>query len=402
MANLDLILGADALQAPLTGIGRYSYELAHQLRQHPEVARLRYFSLGRWVPDPMDGLIAMQQVRSAAATGAVSTPKSATTAPLSSRLRSQLAGNRAAVRVYQALIPMLARWQLRHESQAIFHSPNYLVPPFPGKTVNTVHDLSHVLYPEFHPQARVDFMNLAFEDSLKHTTHVITDTETVRQEFIQHFGWSSERVTAIGLGMDASFHPRPDAELLPVLSKHGLKPRQYTLYVGTIEPRKNTLRLLQAYEQLDPALRRAFPLVLAGGKGWKSDDVHRHMERATQQGWLHYLSYVDQADLPALYAGARLFAYPSIYEGFGLPIVEAMASGTPVLTSKVSCMPEVAGRAAALVDPTDVTQMSATLAECLQDDAWLARASAQGLQRAQHYSWGQCANATLAVYQQLQ
>ena len=395
--GLDLILGADALQQPLTGIGRYSYELARQLRHHPEVDRLRYFSLGRWVADPIDALAAQQAASPAPSSHAAPAPRP----PLMARLRSTLAANRTAVRVYQALIPQLARWQLRGESQAIFHSPNYLVPPFPGKTVNTVHDLSHVLYPEFHPQARVDFMNLAFEDSLRHTTHVITDTETVRQEFIQHFGWTAERVTAIGLGMDAAFHPRSDAELASVLAKHGLAPRQYTLCVGTIEPRKNTLRLLQAYEQLDPALRRACPLVLAGGKGWKSDDVHRRMEQAAQQGWLHYLSYVEQADLPLLYAGARLFAYPSLYEGFGLPIIEAMASGTPVLTSDASCMPEVAGSAAALVNPLDVDAIRHALEQHLPDAAWLAQASAQGLARAATYSWQACAMQTLDVYRQL-
>ena len=394
---IDLILGADALAPPLTGIGRYSYELARQLRHHPNVARLRYFSLGRWVADPIDALTELQQ-RSSVPGRLLATDSKP---PLMSRVRSTLAANRTAVRIYQALIPSLARWQLRGESQAIFHSPNYLVPPFPGRTVNTVHDLSHVLYPEFHPQARVDFMNLAFDASLKHTTHVITDTETVRQEFIQHFGWAADRVSAIGLGMDAAFHPRSEAELAPVLAKHGLKPRQYTLYVGTIEPRKNTLRLLQAYEQLDPALRRAYPLVLAGGKGWKSEDVHRQMERAAQQGWLHYLSYVDQADLPLLYAGARLFAYPSLYEGFGLPIVEAMASGTPVLTSNASCMPEVAGGAAALVNPLDVDAIRQSIEAHLTDDAWLKVAQAHGLMRAKEYSWGHCVEQTLSVYQSL-
>ncbi|WP_339517043.1 glycosyltransferase family 4 protein [Comamonas sp. MYb69] len=275
------------------------------------------------------------------------------------------------------------------------------MPDFPGRTVNTVHDLSHVFYPEFHPQARVDFMNMAFGSSLRNTTHVITDTETVRQEFIQHFGWSADKVTAIGLGMDAAYHPRSDAELAPVLAKHGLQPRSYALYVGTIEPRKNIGRLLQAYEQLDPALRKACPLVLAGGKGWKSEDVHRRMEQAANEGWLHYLSYVDQADLPMLYAGARLFAYPSLYEGFGLPIVEAMASGTPVLTSDASCMPEVAGGAAALVNPLDVDDILRGLQSHLGDEVWLRDASAKGLARAATYSWQRCAAETLAVYKAL-
>lgn len=397
--GLDIILGADALHAPLTGIGRYSYELASQLRQHPDVGRLRYFSHGHWVADPLAALGGQSPSPTAPAPGAQSTPSTAPT--LFTRLRSTLSANRAAVRVYQSLMPAISRWRVRGEGQAIFHSPNYLVPPFPGRTVNTVHDLSHVFYPEFHPQARVEFMNMAFGSSLRHTEHVITDTETVRQEFIQHFGWSADKVTAIGLGMDAAYHPRSEAELAPVLAKHGLQPRSYALYVGTIEPRKNIGRLLQAYAQLDPALRKACPLVLAGGKGWKSEDVHRRMEQAANEGWLHYLSYVDQADLPMLYAGARLFAYPSLYEGFGLPIVEAMASGTPVLTSDASCMPEVAGGAAALVNPLDVDDILRGLQSHLDDEAWLRDASAKGLARAATYSWQRCAAETLAVYKAL-
>ena len=398
--GLDIILGADALQQPLTGIGRYSYEIARQLRTHSDVDRLRYFSLGRWVPDPIDAL-ATQPDRQSASSSDVGHSRVEVKRPLTGRLRSALAANRTAVRVYQALIPQLARWQLRDEHQAIFHSPNYLVPPFPGRTVNTVHDLSHVLYPEFHPQARVDFMNLAFEDSLKHTTHVITDTETVRQEFLRHFGWADDKVTAIGLGMDAAFHPRSDDQLAPILGKHGLQPGGYTLYVGTIEPRKNTARLLQAYEALEPALRRAYPLVLAGGKGWKSEEVHRQIERAEQQGWLHYLSYVDQGELPLLYAGAALFVYPSLYEGFGLPIIEAMASGTPVVTSNVSCMPEVAAGAAALVNPLDVDAMTQTIEAHLSDAHWLREARERGLVRAADFSWQRCVQQTLAVYKSL-
>ena len=392
---IDLILGADALAPPLTGIGRYSYELARQLRHHPDVARLRYFSLGSWVADPIDALAQVQQRSSDAGR----TPQSVgNKPPWMSRVRSTLAANRMAVRVYQTLIPSLARWQLRGESQAIFHSPNYLVPPFPGKTVNTVHDLSHVLFPEFHPKARVDFMNLAFGTSLKHTTHVITDTETVRQEFIQHFDWPVHKVTAIGLGVDKDYHPRSDAELIPILSKYGLKPRQYALCVGTIEPRKNTPRLLQAYGLLPPDLRRAFPLVLAGSKGWKSDDVHRQMEIATSQGWLRYLSFVEQADLPFLYGGARLFIYPSLYEGFGLPIVEAMASGTPVITSATSCMPEVAGSAAALVDPLDVIAIQQCIQEHLEDGNQWMKLRELGISQSTKYSWQSCAAQTLAVY----
>ncbi len=391
---IDLILGADALRPPLTGIGRYAYELARQLRPHPDVERLRYFVSSHWVTDPIDALTAQPQTL-AAASGSGGKP------PMLARMRSSLADNRAAVWAYQAIMPTLSGWRLRGEAGAIYHSPNYLVPPFPGRTVNTVHDLSFALFPAFHPPSRVEFFKLGFEASLARTTHGITDTETVRQEFIQHFGWPADKVTAIGLGADAAFHPRSPEDLAPTLAQFGLGVRQYALCVGTIEPRKNVARLLQSYEQLPPALRRAYPLVLVGGKGWQSEDVHRYIERATQQGWLHYLSYADQAALPLLYAGARLLVYPSLYEGFGLPIVEAMASGTPVLTSNTSCMPEVAAGAAKLVNPLDVVDMAAGLEACLTDTQWLADATQKGLARAAMLSWKRCADETVAVYKSL-
>lgn len=130
----------------------------------------------------------------------------------------------------------------------------------------------------------------------------------------------------------------------------GLRAGEYSLFVGTVEPRKNVERLVQAYGMLPERMRSDWPLVIAGARGWNSDSIHACIEKAQAQGWARYISYVDQSWLPALYAGARLMAYPSLYEGFGLPIVEALASGTPVLTSRVSCMPEVAGGAAWLVD----------------------------------------------------
>ena len=141
--------------------------------------------------------------------------------------------------------------------------------------------------------------------------------------------------------------------------------------------------------------------MVAGGKGWNSEAIHDELARAQVEGWLHYVSFIDQRWLPALYAGARLMAYPSLYEGFGLPIVEAMASGTPVLTSNVSCMPEVAGGAAKLVNPLDVEEIAQALKECLSNEVWQADARAKGLARAASLSWDRCVEETVAVYKQL-
>lgn len=382
--KLDVILAADALRPPLTGIGRYAHELARRLAVHPDVESLRYFGLTGWVADPLPGLAEP-----------VAIP------PASTSLRSRLAANRLAVRVYQAMGPTLSGWRLRGHESAIFHAPNYVVPPFGGYTVSTVHDLSHLMYPQFHPPARVDYLKFALAKSLARTDYVITDTEAVRQELLQRGMAAPDRTAAIALAADACFVPHTPAMLAPAMQALGLRAEAYCLFVGTVEPRKNVARLIEAYARLPQDLRRDCPLVVAGGMGWRSDDVHARMAQAQAEGWLRYLVYVEQRWLPALYAGARLMTYPSLYEGFGLPIVEAMASGTPVLTSNTSCMPEVAGGAARLVDPLDVDEMAHALSQCLSDEAWLTDARRAGLKRAAQFSWDRCADQTVAVYRRL-
>ena len=387
--KLDLILAADALRPPLTGIGRYTYELARRLQRNEDITRLRYFSMGQWVTDPLGAL-----EQPAAAGADIAVPEHRT-------LRDRLSANRTAVRIFARLTPALFGWRLRGNKSSIYHSPNYIVPPFSGKAVSTVHDLSHLLHPEFHPQARVDYLRLALHASLERTDQVITVSETVRQEMLAHGLMSADRIRAIHLAADSIFRPHTPQMLEPAMKALGLSSQQYTLFVGTVEPRKNVGRLLQAYRQLPAFLRQEYPLVVAGGKGWNSEAIHAELALAQAEGWLRYVSFVDQRWLPALYAGARLMAYPSLYEGFGLPIVEAMASGTPVLTSNTSCMPEVAAGAAWQVNPLEVDDITDGLTQCLSDPAWQTVASAKGLARAAQLSWDRCAKETVSVYQQV-
>ena len=180
-----------------------------------------------------------------------------------------------------------------------------------------------------------------------------------------------------------------------------LKPHRYGLCISTLEPRKKILEFCLAWRRLPEDLRREFPLVLAGGSGWENEAIHNAIETGVAEGWLRHLGFVEEAMLPALYAGAALFVYPSIYEGFGLPPIEAMASGVPVIVSNRSCLPEVCGAAARYIDPDDEEDFASALLDSLEDAGWRSRAARMGLERASEFSWDRCVNETLAVYRKV-
>lgn len=385
--KLDLVFGADNLHYPLTGIGRYAFELASRLEGDESIHRVRYFSLGRWIDDPL----AQCMVQAGPAQRNVW-----------ALVRARLANNRLAASAYTTLSPKYFQWALRKlDSKTIFHAPNFFVLPSQAIKVVTVHDLSHEQSPEFHPAARAQLMSTLLPESLRRADHIITVSEAVRKELMTRHQVAADRVTTVHLAASDLYRPHTTGMLAQAMTALGLQRGGYSLFVGTIEPRKNVERLVQAYERLPEDMRRKYPLLIAGGPGWNSDAIHARMSKAQEQGWLRYMSFLDQRWLPALYAGARLMAYPSLYEGFGLPIVEAMASGTPVLTSNTSCMPEVAAGAAHLVNPRDLDDIRHGLEHCLSDEAWQAEAQAKGLVRAAQLSWDRCASETIAVYKKL-
>lgn len=213
--------------------------------------------------------------------------------------------------------------------------------------------------------------------------------------------WPSEKITAIPLGVSAQFAPASVTELTSCLARHGLTFKRYALCVSTLEPRKKIANLLQAYECLPARVREQYPLVLVGSSGWLSNTLHATIERLAAQGWLRYLGFVPEADLPALYAGAQAFVYPSIYEGFGLPVLEAMASGVPVVTSIFTSLPEVTQGAARLVDPDDIDALALGIHTALCDEAWRATACETGLEKARNFTWSRCVGQTIDVYRQV-
>jgi len=374
---MKIILAVNAIKPPLTGIGRYVWELANRIPVMPGVESVRFFADGRWVND-------------------VNTLLDQSSAKLA--IRQRLLRNPVAVAAYRFFSPILLRQRLRPFSDHLYHGPNFYLPPFSGPTIATIHDLSIFRCPQFHPPERVDFMRREISLALERANYLITDSEFIRQEIIEFFSWPEDQVRAVPLGVAEEYCPRTKEEAMGVLGKFGLKFGAYALCVATIEPRKNIGALLSAYEALPQALRNRYPLVLAGGKGWRSESIHRHIEQGQRQGWLHYLGYVPEADLPILFSGARGFVYPSLYEGFGLPVLEAMASGLPVLISNRASLPEVASGAALIIEAEDVHAMTENIRVLLEDDQWRSVAAERSLEVAARFSWEVMARKTVEVY----
>lgn len=376
---MKVILSIDPVKHPLTGIGRYTYELARELSRMPGLGSVRFFS-GAGFRD------------------SVSLPVHASSR--SGGLRRWVLKSRLAVGLFRAAAPRLKARVLAGFEDHVFHGPNFYLPPFGGRSVVTMHDLSPYEWAHCHPPERVRYMRAEIEQALRRADLVITDSEFTRREVAGFFGWPLERVCAVSLACNEDFRPRSAAEVAPVLASYALDVQGYCLFAGTLEPRKNVGALLDAYGMLPVAMRRRWPLVLVGYRGWRSDALHARIAVAEREGWVRYPGFVPIEHLPALFAGARLFAFPSLYEGFGLPLLEAMASGVPVVCSDSSSLPEVAGGAAAMCAPADVDALARLLERGLDDDAWRIAAIGKGLSRARRFSWQRCAQETVAVYRQ--
>lgn len=375
---MKVVLSVDPVKFPLTGIGRYTYELGKSLQQ-AGLERLRFlhgYRLTNELPQADNG-------------------QPLAGAPAWKRWAQQ---NSLAVATFRKVNPWLKSRALKGLEDHVFHGPNYYLPPFGGRSVVTVHDLSHYVWTQGHPPERVRYMQAEMELSLKRATAIITDTEYTRQEVAANLSWPLSRIFAVHLASGPEFFPRPQNELTPALQTLNLEPGGYCLFTGTVEPRKNLSTLLNAYGRLPAATRLRWPLVVAGYRGWESAGLHKSLQEAQGQGWLKYLGFVPHHTLPLLMSGARLFAYPSHYEGFGLPVLEAMASGVPVVCSDASTLPEVSGGAAAMHAPNDEDALLALLTAGLEDEVWRSGAREAGLEQARQFSWSKCARETLAVY----
>lgn len=263
-------------------------------------------------------------------------------------------------------------------------------------SVVTVHDLAFLSHPEAFHAAKRRYLTAMTRLSVRRARRVIAVSAHTRDDLVRHFGVNPARVVVIPNAADERFRPSADRDTLARFRAKNALPERYILFVGTLEPRKNLRRLIEAFARIagdQPDVK----LVIVGASGWLTSDlaplVHAHHLRDR----IIFMGYVQDDALPLWYQGASVFCYPSLYEGFGLPVLEAMACGTPVVTSRTSSLPEVTGEAALLVDPTDVPGIARALTALLADGARRRELAAAGRAHARRYSWERTAAATLAV-----
>lgn len=275
--------------------------------------------------------------------------------------------------------------------------PAHVVPLLHPPTVVTIHDVGYRAFPETHTARRRLELELTTRWSLRAARHVITISHATKRDLINWYGADPQRITVTHLGCSSIFTPPADPHVVAAVTAHyGLGQRPYLLYIGTVQPRKNLSRVIDALA-LTIAAGYDLDLVIAGKRGWLSEPIERRAGELGITNRVHFTGFVADADLPALLAGALAFVFPSLYEGFGMPVVEAMACGTPVITSTSSSLPEIAGDAALLVDPLDTNAIAAAIMRLSDDHDLRATLRQRGLARARLFNWETCARQTLAV-----
>ena len=284
----------------------------------------------------------------------------------------------------------LAALRASRESDVVLATNSYLLAALARvPAVATVFDLTPFRRDVVLPRG-ADFERLTLPLAVRRAAALLPISHATREDLVARFPRAAAKATVVELAADATFA----ADAPPVAARYGLE-RPYVLALGTLEPRKNLPRLIEAFAALPPALRDAHELVLVGGSGWATDEIDASI--AAHRELVRPLGHVPDEDLPSLYRGAALFAYPSLFEGFGLPVLEAMTAGTAVLTSSTSSLPEVGGDAVRYADPTDVAAIRDALAALLADPGERARLAAAGRERARGFSWERTAQATLAA-----
>ena len=277
----------------------------------------------------------------------------------------------------------------------LLHSMAFVTPLWqPCPTVVTVYDLSFLHFPARFPFLQRFYLRTQTRRSCRQARRVVTISESGKEDVYRFFGVAQEQIDVVFPGVGAAFHPRPVAEVAAFRRQQGL-PERFVLHVGTLQPRKNIPRLIEAMARLR---RPELPLVLVGGKGWFYDEIFAQVERLGLEKQVHFAGYVPDEALPLWYSAASLLVFPSVYEGFGIPIIEAMACGTPVVAADASAVPEAAGKAAVLFPADSVDALVSQMLAVLDNREQAATMRQEGVKQAAKFSWAHAGEAMVAAY----
>jgi glycosyltransferase involved in cell wall biosynthesis len=281
----------------------------------------------------------------------------------------------------------------------VIHGPAFLIPTRPTRVtkVVTIHDLVAFTHPETVPWKYAMYMRRLIRRAVRSADRVITVSDYVHDDLVRRLHVSPRKLESVRSGVSDDFRRADDTAVERVRERFSLR-RPYLLFVGNLEPRKNLPGLVRAFREVRARAPQPVDLVVCGKVAWKSEALLRELSAVDLAGSVHVTGYVRSADLPALYSGAEVFVFPSFWEGFGFPVLEAMACGTPVVSSNVSSIPEVAGDAALLVDPRSLPEISEAVLLLLRDGTKRSELVRKGLERARAFSWSETARRTLETY----
>ena len=377
-ANLASVMriGLDGfpLASPKTGVGHYTFELARALAELAPQNELEFISPLAYGPNLKAEFDAIPNL------AAVNPPTNSLTR-----------------RWWSIGLPRY----LKRNPVDIFHGTNYEVPLWNRKrNVLTVHDLSVFTHPDKHEPDIARRARRRLPIMLRSSAMIITPTEAVKSELSERFKIDPDRIAVTPEAPRKSFQPMPATDAAAVRTRLGID-TNFILFVGTIEPRKNLLTLVRAFERVLRQTEQRPQLVIAGGQGWLSEDLHRLLKQLAFGDRLRLAGYLDDEDLRALYSSCKVFVYPSLYEGFGLPPLEAMTCGAPVIASRIPALVETLQDKAWLVDPLDENALAKSIIELLTDGSARQSLSSAGLVHAHSFSWTETARRTLEVYQRV-
>ena len=375
---MKLLVNLSSLNHPLTGIGEYTLNLVKEMLDDDQVQDIKGIRSSRYLDRHQISVLiaALEQGHQ-------------TDQPLTrylkkmSRLKLIARIARKAINAYREISFRFYRNMLKHY---IYWEPNYICLNHQGVCVPTVHDLSHLICPQFHPKARVKYLKAELPRTLARAKHVIVVSQYTKQSVMEHFDLDDQQITVVPPSVKSEYYPRTASECAQLKKRLGL-PENFILFVGTLEPRKNLQGLLLAYKLLSTELKSQYPLVLSGRKGWLLEDIEQILQPMLDSGEVIWLGFVKSEDLPVLYSSATAFTYVSHFEGFGMPIAEAMACGTAVIASDNTAMKEASGGAVCIVSPHSIGSIAQGMRKVLLDSSYRIECETKGLEISKNRSW---------------